>query len=81
MKGSYRIPDFLIRQAEEVARREGTTVDSIISIALSSQVFAWKVRDTFEQRAARGKAEDLAEILVWPAQQITSYEESPLIDH
>ena len=49
------IPDFLIRQAEEVARREGTTVDSIISIALSSQVTAWKVRDTFEQRAARGK--------------------------
>ena len=57
------IPDFLIRQAEEVARREGTTVDSIIAIALSSQVSAWKVRDTFEQRADRGKAEDLAEIL------------------
>jgi hypothetical protein len=57
------IADFLIRQAEEVARREGTTVDSIISIALSSQVTAWKVRDTFEQRAARGKPEDLAEIL------------------
>ena len=57
------IPDFLIRQAEEVARREGTTVDSIISIALSSQVSAWKVRDTFEQRASRGKVEDLTEIL------------------
>ena len=36
------IPDFLIHQAEEVARREGTTVDSIISIALSSQVTAGK---------------------------------------
>lgn len=57
------IPDFLIRQAEEVARREGTTVDSIIAIALSSQVSAWKVRDTFEQRAARGQTTDLAEIL------------------
>jgi hypothetical protein len=57
------IPDFLIHQAEEVARREGTTVDSIISIALSSQVTAWKVRDTFEQRAARAKIEDLADIL------------------
>jgi hypothetical protein len=32
-------------------------------VALSSQVTAWKVRDTFEQRAARGKPEDLAEIL------------------
>lgn len=57
------ISDFLIRQAEEVARRESTTVDSIISIALSSQVSAWNVRDTFEQRAARGKVEDLSEIL------------------
>jgi len=57
------IPDFLIRQAEDVARREGTTVDSIIAIALSSQVSAWKVRDTFEQRAARGQTADLAEIL------------------
>lgn len=57
------IPDFLIHQAEEVARREGTTVDSIIAIALSSQVTAWKVRDAFKQRAARGKVEDLSEIL------------------
>ena len=57
------IPDFLIRQAEEVARRESTTVDSIISIALSSQVAVWKVRDTFEQRASRGTAENLSEIL------------------
>jgi hypothetical protein len=32
-------------------------------VALSSQVTAWKVRDTFEQRAARGNVEDLAEIL------------------
>jgi hypothetical protein len=29
------IPDFLIRQVEEVARREGTTVDSIIAISPS----------------------------------------------
>ena len=57
------IPDFLIHQAEEVARREGTTVDSIISIALSSQVTAWQVSDSFKQRAARGNPEDLAEIL------------------
>lgn len=46
-----------------MARRQGTTVDSIIAIALSSQVSAWQVRDTFEQRAARGKSEELAEIL------------------
>jgi hypothetical protein len=38
-------------------------VDSIIAIALSSQVTAWQVRDTVAQRAQRGRLSDLAEIL------------------
>jgi hypothetical protein len=57
------IPDFLMRQAAEVAERENTTIDSIIAIALSSQVSAWQVRDTVEQRANRGNFSDLSEIL------------------
>ncbi len=57
------IPDFLIRQASEVAQRESTTVDAIIAIALSSQVTAWQVRDTVEQRAQRGRLSDLDDIL------------------
>ncbi|MCB1277754.1 hypothetical protein [Prosthecobacter sp.] len=57
------IPDFLIRQAADVAKREGTSVDSIIAIALSSQVTAWQVRDTVEQRAHRGRLSDLDDIL------------------
>ena len=57
------IPDFLIRQASEVARREGTSMDAIIAIALSSQVTAWQVRDTVEQRAMRGRLADLNDIL------------------
>jgi len=57
------IPDFLIRQATDVAQREGTSVDAIIAIALSSQVTAWQVRDSVEQRAQRGRLSDLDEIL------------------
>jgi hypothetical protein len=57
------IPDFLIRQATEVAQREGTSVDAIIAIALSSQVTTWQVRDTVEQRAQRGRLSDLDDIL------------------
>ena len=57
------IPDFLIRQATDVAEREGTSVDSIIAIALSSQVTAWQVRDTVEQRAQLGRLSDLGDIL------------------
>jgi hypothetical protein len=57
------IPDYLMRQATEVAERENTTLDSIISIALSSQVTAWQVRDSVEQRAKSGASSDLGAIL------------------
>jgi hypothetical protein len=57
------IPDFLLRQANEVALRENTSVDNIIAMALSSQVTAWQVRDTVEQRAKRGQLSDLEKIL------------------
>ena len=57
------IPDFLAAQAADAAAKEKTTVDNIIAIALSSQISAWKVRDTVEQRASRGKLSDLDDIL------------------
>jgi len=57
------IPDFLVHQVADVAKREGTSVDSIIAIALSSQVTAWQIRDTVEQRAQRGHLSDLDDIL------------------
>ena len=57
------IPDFLARQATDAAARENTTVDQIVAIALSAQIGAWRVRDTVEQRALRGKLSDLDTIL------------------
>lgn len=57
------IPDYLAKLARETAEREHTTVDHIISIALSSQVSAWQVRDTVENRAQRGRGEELDAIL------------------
>lgn len=57
------IPDFLIRQAADVAQREGTSMDSIIAIALSSQISVWQVRDSIERRASRGNFSDLDAIL------------------
>ena len=58
-----KIPDYLAKLAEEAARKENTSVDHIVALALSSQVAAWQVRDSVETRAARGKIEDLDEIL------------------
>lgn len=58
-----KIPDFLATLAAEAAAKEKTTVNHIIAIALASQISAWKVRDTVEERAGRGKLADLNEIL------------------
>jgi hypothetical protein len=58
-----KIPDYLAKLAEEAAKKENTSVDHIVALALSSQVAAWQLRDSVEARAARGKLEDLNEIL------------------
>ena len=57
------VPDYLATLATEAAARERTTLDQIVSLALSAQLSAWKVRDDMETRAKRGKVEDLDKIL------------------
>jgi len=47
------VPDYLAKTAKEVARKENVSIDQIISIALSSQVSAWNVRDDVDKRAKR----------------------------
>ncbi len=49
------IPDFLARILSDAARKECTSVDQMVALALQAQVTAWEVRDTIEARAARGR--------------------------
>ncbi len=49
------IPDFLARILSDAARKEHTSVDQMVALALQAQVTAWEVRDTIEARAARGR--------------------------
>ena len=58
-----QVPDYLAALAAEAAARERTTLDQIVSLALSAQLSAWKVRDDMETRARRGNLEDLDKIL------------------
>jgi hypothetical protein len=58
-----KVPDYLARLAAEIAEREKTTVDHIISLALSAQIEAWKVRDDMETRARRANSSDWQELL------------------
>jgi hypothetical protein len=58
-----QVPDYLAKMAVEAARKENTTLDQIIALALSAQLSAWKVREDMQTRAARGRPEDLRDIL------------------
>ena len=58
-----QVPDYLAKLAAEAAKKEKTTLDQIVALALSAQLSAWKVRDDMETRARRGQPEDLRDIL------------------
>ena len=57
------IPDFLARMLSDAARKEHTSVDQMVALALQAQVTAWEVCDRLEASARRGRIEDLDEIL------------------
>lgn len=57
------VPDYLAKLAAETAAKENISLDQVVSVALASQVSAWRVREDMETRARRGKLEDLDRIL------------------
>ena len=57
------VPDYLAKLAADAAAKEKTSLDQSVSVALSSQLSAWKVRDDMETRARRARPETLREIL------------------
>jgi hypothetical protein len=57
------IPDYLAKLASDAAEREKISLDQVVSLALSSQVSAWKVRDDISCRAKRADVRDLDRIL------------------
>ena len=57
------VPDYLAKLAAEAAEKEQITLDQVVSLALSSQVTAWKVRDEIATRAKRGNLAEFDRIL------------------
>ena len=57
------LPDYLASAAEDIAAREGTSVDQIIAVALSAQLASWRVRDSIATRAQRGSREHFQKML------------------
>ncbi len=52
---SLRIPESLHRELRELARREGVSINQIISSAVGEKVASLKTLDYLRERASRGK--------------------------
>lgn len=58
-----QVPDILIDEVEELAAKQNSSVDQIVSLALAAQVSAWRTRESIESRANRVDWKKVDEIL------------------
>ncbi len=55
MTMSLRLPESLHRQAKELAKQEGISINQLVTTALAEKISALAAGEYLEQRAARGK--------------------------
>ena len=48
------LPDFLLKQARELAEKEGVPLEQFIASALAEKMAAWKTVEYLKERASRG---------------------------
>jgi len=60
---SLRLPESLHERAREIAKREGVSINQLISTALAEKVSALDTIEYLEVRAARGSRETFLEVL------------------
>lgn len=61
---SLRLPDSLHKQLRELAKREGVSINQLISTAVAEKVSALMTLDYLEARAARGSRENFEAALL-----------------
>jgi predicted transcriptional regulator len=60
---SIRLPDSIRRRVEELAEREGISVEQFIASATGEKLAVWLSLDHLREEAARGRREDLERLL------------------
>lgn len=60
---SLRLPDSLHKKLKELARREGVSINQLISTAVAEKVSALMTLDYLEVRAARGSRDKFEAVL------------------
>jgi predicted transcriptional regulator len=51
---NIKLPDSLLKQAQELAEKEDVTLEQFISSALAEKMAAWRTVEYLKERAARG---------------------------
>ena len=51
---NIELPDSLLKQAREMAEKEGVPLEQFIASALAEKLAAWRTLDYLKERAARG---------------------------
>ncbi len=58
-----QVPEILLDEVIELAAKQNTSVDQIVSLALTAQVSAWRTRESIASRAGRVDWPKVDEIL------------------
>lgn len=58
-----QVPELLLNEVIELAAKQQTSVDQIVSVALAAQVSAWRMRESITSRAGRADWQKVEEIL------------------
>jgi hypothetical protein len=54
---TVKVPDWVIKQAEEISRREQIPLDQFVALAMAEKVSSLLTVEYLEQRAKRGSVE------------------------
>jgi mRNA-degrading endonuclease toxin of MazEF toxin-antitoxin module len=57
------VPELLLNEVIELAAKQHTSIDQIVSVALAAQVSAWRTRESIASRARRVDRQRVDEIL------------------
>jgi hypothetical protein len=58
-----QVPELLLNEVIELAAKQHTSIDQIVSVALAAQVSAWRTRESIASRARRVDRQRVDEIL------------------
>lgn len=60
---NIKVPDSLLKQAQEMAEREEVTLEQLVASALAEKMAAWMTVEYLKQRAARGSRQRFQQVI------------------